>query len=451
MINAHSASSSITEGPVWKGLLVFFFPILLGTFFQQLYNTVDAVVVGQFIGKEALAAVSGGSAVYVNLLVGFFTGLATGSTILISQFYGAGRKAELSQSIHTGMALSVWAGVAMSVIGFLITPFAMSAIATPADIFTPSVTYLRIYFIGILPMFTYNMGAGILRALGDSRSPFLILVAGCGANIVLDLVCVAVLHQGVAGAAWATVASQALCMVLTFAKLMHQNDADCRFSFRRMKFAPNLLRRMVHVGLPNGIQSSLYTISNLIIQSNVNSFGTDMAAAWAAYGRIDSIFWMTVSSFGVAITAYAGQNYGAGKFGRIHEAAKQGLIIMGGAALFYTVTFYAAGRWIFLLFTRDSSVIAEGMQMLNFLAPFFITYIPVEVLSGAIHGSGETFKPMIITMLGICLLRVVWLLTAVPLCNTIIMVTACYPVTWIATSAAFFIYYRKGKWLRTKA
>ncbi len=446
--NENSTTNSITEGPVWKGLLVFFFPILLGTFFQQLYNTVDAVVVGQFLGKEALAAVSGGSAVYVNLLVGFFTGLSTGATIIISQFYGAHHKRELNRSIHTGMALAVWAGIALSVLGVLITPWAMTIISTPEDILAPSITYLRIYFAGVLPMFIYNMGAGILRALGDSKSPFVILVAGCAVNIVLDLVFVAVFHWGVAGAAWATVISQAVCMILTFYKLIHQYDPDCRFYFRRMHFTPHLLRRMVHVGLPNGVQSSLYTISNLIIQSNVNSFGTDMAAAWAAYGRIDSIFWMTVSSFGVAITTYAGQNYGAGKHERIHEATKQGLLIMGGTSVFYTILFYITGRWIFLLFTHDAEVISEGMQMLHFLAPFFITYIPVEVLSGSIHGSGETFRPMIITMLGICVLRIIWLFTAVPAHDTIIMVVACYPVTWISTSIAFFVYYKKGNWIR---
>jgi putative MATE family efflux protein len=445
-----SADSSITEGPVWKGLLIFFFPILLGTFFQQLYNTVDAVVVGQFIGKQALAAVSGGSAVYVNLLVGFFIGLSSGATIIISQFYGAHQKSELSLSIHTAMALSVWAGIFMSILGFFITPWAMRIISTPEDIFEPSVSYLRIYFIGVLPMFIYNMGAGILRALGDSRSPFLILVAGCIANIILDLVCVAVLHQGVAGAAWATVASQALCMILTFARLMTQKDADCRFHFRHMRFTARLLSKMVRIGLPNGIQSSLYTISNLIIQSDVNSFGTDMAAAWAAYGRLDSIFWMTVSSFGTAITTYSGQNYGAGKYDRMKKAARQGMYIIGGASLFYTVAFLLTGRWIFLLFTHDESVISEGLSMMRFLAPFFITYVPIEVLSGTIHGSGQTFRPMIITMLGICVLRVAWLFTAVPLHRTITMVIACYPVTWIATSAAFFIYYRKGTWLHTR-
>jgi putative MATE family efflux protein len=442
-------TNTITNGPVWKGLLLFFFPIMLGTFFQQLYNTVDAVVVGQFVGKEALAAVGGGSAIYANLLVGFFTGLSSGATIIIAQFYGARQEKELSRAIHTAMALSVWAGILFSVAGALLARLAMEIIATPADIFEDSVVYLRIYFIGVLPMFIYNMGAGILRALGDSRSPFYILVAGCGANIVLDLVCVAEFHQGVAGAAWATVFSQAVCMVLIFIRLRRLQGCCC-FSFRQMRFTPHLLSKMVHMGLPNGIQSSLYTVSNLIIQSNVNAFSTDMVAAWAAYGRIDSIFWMTVSSFGIAVTTYAGQNYGAGNIDRVRRATKEGLLMMSAVSVIYGVLFWFTGRYIFLLFTKDVDVISDGMQMLHFLVPFFITYIPIEVMSGTIHGTGETFKPMIITMLGICVLRVIWLFIAVPLCRNIITVVACYPVTWIATSAAFFIYYRRGTWLRNK-
>lgn len=438
----------ITDGPVWKGLLSFFFPILFGTFFQQLYNTVDAIVVGQFIGKEALAAAGGGSAVYINLLVGFFAGLTAGSSVLISQFYGAHRKEELSKSIHTSMALSFWAGIFMAAAGALLTPAAMRIIGTPADIFADSVTYLRIYFIGILPMFVYNMGAAVLRALGDSRSPFYTLVAGCGANIALDLLCVAVLKLGIAGAAWATVFSQTLCMIIILLVMMKQKDEYCRFIIRQMKFEKSILRRMIKLGLPDGVQSSLYTISNLIIQADINAFGTITIAAWAAYGRIDSIFWMTISSFGIAITTYAGQNYGACRYDRMDKATKQGLLMMGGTAVAYTILFWFTGNYIFKLFTKDEQVIEQGMYFLHFLAPFFITYISIEVLSGTIHGAGESLRPMIITMAGICVLRVIWLFTAVPLHNTPLTVVGCYPVTWIATSVVFFIYYKKGRWLK---
>jgi len=443
----NGTSASILTGSVWRSLLSFFFPILLGTFFQQLYNTVDAVIVGQFLGKAALAAVSGGSGVYVNLLVGFFLGVSSGATIIISQFYGAKREQELSRAVHTAMAMSIWAGIFMSVAGFFASAPAMKAISTPNDIFALSVTYLKIYFAGALPMFVYNVGSGVLRALGDSKSPFIILVAGCIANIFLDLLFVAVFRLGVAGAAWATVISEILCTVLTLVKLMREPNRYARLVIGKIRFTPHLLSRMTSIGLPAGIQASLYTVSNLIIQSNINSFGTDVAAAWAAYGRLDSVFWMTVSSFGIAITTFAGQNYGARKIDRMKKATIQGLGMAGGAALFYTLIFYLFGQYIFLLFTHDQAVIAQGKSLLHFLPPFFITYVPIEILSGTIRSTGETFKPMIITMLGVCVLRVAWIFTAVPLHNTLLTVVACYPITWTATAIAFFIYYGRGKWL----
>lgn len=446
MIQPRTDTVSITEGPIWKGLLAFFFPILLGTFFQQLYNTVDAVVVGNFIGKEALAAAGGGTAIYINLLVGFFTGLSAGSTIIISQFFGAGRKRELAAAVRTAIWISVGLGIFMTAVGLILSRPALLVIETPQPVFDDSLLYLRIYFIGILPMFIYNMGAGVLRAAGDSKSPFTVLVAGCFINIVLDLLFVPVLKLGIAGAAWATVISQTFCMAVIIKKL-HRNSS---FDFRITNIKPetNLLNKMMRLGLPTGIQSSLYTISNLIIQSNVNSFGTDMIAAVAAYGRIDAFFWMTISSFGTAITTFAGQNYGAHLISRIKKGTAEGLLMMGTISVFYTVLFYSTGKYIFRLFTADAAVIEEGMNILRFLSPFFIVYMPIEVLSGTIHGAGDTFRPMIITMLGVCVLRIVWLFAAVPLHRTINTVLACYPVTWIATSIAFFIYYASNAWLK---
>ena len=335
----------------------------------------------------------------------------------------------------------------MSVAGFFASAPAMKAISTPSDIFSLSVTYLQIFFAGALPMFVYNVGSGILRALGDSKSPFIILVAGCIANIFLDLLFVAILRFGVAGAAWATVISEVLCMFLTLAKLMQEPNRYARLVLGKIRFTPHLLSRMSAIGLPAGIQASLYTVSNLIIQSNINSFGTDVAAAWAAYGRLDSVFWMTVSSFGIAITTFAGQNYGARKIERMKKATIQGLAMVGGAALFYTLIFYLFGQYFFLLFTHDEAVIAQGKSLLHFLPFFFIVYVPIEILSGTIRSTGETFKPMLITMLGVCVLRVTWLFTAVPLHNTLITVVACYPITWMTTSIAFFLYYGRGKWL----
>ena len=435
----------LTRGPILRGILRFFIPIMLGTFFQQIYNTVDAIVVGRFVGKEALAAAGGGTAVYVNLLVGFFTGLASGSAIIISHFYGAGRKKDLDNAVHTAIWISLIMGAVMTVVGILSAPFALKIIGTPDSIFSASDAYLRIYFSGIIPMFIYNMGAGILRATGDSKSPLTILIIGAAINVVLDLVFVYVLSLGVRGAAGATVICQLICSIMILARM--RRDKNFLFRVKNIRTTPHIMYKMIRLGLPAGIQSSLYTVSNLLIQSNINSFGTDAAAAWAAYGRLDSVFWMTVSSFGIAITTFAGQNYGARKIDRMKKATIQGLGMAGGAALFYTLIFYLFGQYFFLLFTHDEAVIEQGKSLLHFLPLFFIAYVPIEILSGTIRSTGETFKPMIITMLGVCVLRVAWIFTAVPLHNTLLTVVACYPITWTATAVAFFIYYGRGKWL----
>lgn len=446
MTQPQNSTVSITEGPIWKGLLSFFFPILLGTFFQQLYNTIDAVVVGNFIGKEALAAAGGGTAIYINMLVGFFTGLSAGATIIISQFFGAARKRELAVAVRTAVWISIILGIVMTAAGLLLSRPALAVIGTPENIFESSLLYLQIYFIGIIPMFIYNMGAGILRAAGDSKSPFIVLVIGCFVNIFLDMLFVPVLKLGIAGAAWATVISQAFCMLIIIRELYKNNSFDFHITAIRPEL--HLLNKMMRLGLPTGVQASLYTISNLIIQSNVNAFGTDMVASWAAYGRIDAFFWMTISSFGTAITTFAGQNYGARKIPRIKRATTEGLIFMGAVSIFYAVLFRFTGRYIFRLFTADETVIKEGMNMLRFLTPFFIVYMPIEVLSGTIHGAGDTFRPMIITLLGVCVLRLAWLFIAVPLHRTMTTVLACYPVTWGATSVVFFIYYASNSWLK---
>lgn len=438
-------AAAITEGSVWTGLLRFFFPILLGTFFQQFYNTVDTMIVGRFIGKEALAAVGGGAAIYVNLLIGFFSGLSSGSTIIISQLFGARRGRDLAHAVHTAMWIAVTLGAIMTAGGIGFTPTALNLIGMPEEIRPDSELYLRIYFTAIIPIFVYNMGAGILRATGDSESPFRILVTGCVVNIALDLLFVPALRGGIAGAAWATVLSQCACMVLVLLRIRK----DRNFCFRNIEFPqPHLFRRMIRLGLPAGIQASLYSVSNLIVASSVNAFGTDTIASWTAYGRLDSLFWMTVGSFGIAITTFSGQNFGARKYDRIKRANAEGLVAMAVAAAGLSVLFHFTGRYIYRLFTDDAAVIEGGVRILKFLSPFFIVYIPVEVLSGTIRGAGKTFVPMIISMCGICALRAIWIFTAVPLRDTLFTALACYPISWAATSAAFFIYYGSGRWLR---
>lgn len=406
--------NGITEGVIWKQLLIFFFPILFGTFFQQLYNTVDAVIVGRFVGKEALAAVGGSTGTLINLLVGFFVGLSSGATVIISQFYGGGREKRVSEAVHTAIAFSLACGVGLMVIGIAASPIALRAMGTPDDIMQYSLSYIRIYFLGIIPNLVYNMGAGILRAIGDSKRPLYYLMASCFTNIVLDLVLVVWLRLDVRGAAIATIVSQLVSAVLVVLQLLRTKDSY-RLVIRKIRLNLFMVMRIVRIGLPAGLQSVMYSASNIIIQSSVNSLGTDTVAAWTAYSKIDSVYWMIISALGISITTFVGQNYGAGKLDRV----KRGIYVCLGLSFLITailsVTLYLGGGYIYLMFTADAAVIAKGMEILHFLVPAFATYVCIEVLSGALRGTGDSWIPMIMTAVGVCALRVLWILVAVPL------------------------------------
>ena len=306
---AQAAENKITEGVIWKQLLLFFFPILFGTLFQQLYNAADAVIVGRFVGKEALSAVGGGTGTVINLLVGFFVGLSSGASVVISQYYGA-RKAELvDYAVHTAIAFSILGGFVLMVGGILTAPAILTAMDTPEDVLAPSILYIRIYYVGTIGNLIYNVGAGILRAVGDSRRPLYFLVASCFTNILLDLLLIVCFDLGVAGAAIATICSQALSALLVILVLLHVKDMH-RLELRKIRIDRKMLHRIVLIGFPAGLQSVMYSLSNIIIQAAINGLGTDTVAAWTVYGKMDALFWMTISSFGIAITTFAGQNYG---------------------------------------------------------------------------------------------------------------------------------------------
>lgn len=432
--------NGITEGVIWKQLLIFFFPILFGTFFQQLYNTVDAVIVGRFVGKEALAAVGGSTGTLINLLVGFFVGLSSGATVIISQFYGGGREKRVSEAVHTAIAFSLACGVGLMVIGIAASPIALRAMGTPEDIMQYSLSYIRIYFLGIIPNLVYNMGAGILRAIGDSKRPLYYLMASCFTNIVLDLVLVVWLRLDVRGAAIATIVSQLVSAVLVVLQLVRTKDSY-RLVIRKIRLNLFMVMRIVRIGLPAGLQSVMYSASNIIIQSSVNSLGTDTVAAWTAYSKIDSVYWMIISALGISITTFVGQNYGAGKLDRV----KRGIYVCLGLSFLITAilseVLYLGGGYIYLMFTADAAVIAKGMEILHFLVPAFATYVCIEILSGALRGTGDCWIPMIMTAVGVCALRVLWILVAVPLKPDIPTVVFSYPLTWSITSILFLVYF----------
>ena len=430
----------ITEGSIFGQLLLFFFPILFGTFFQQLYNTADAMVVGRFVGKQALAAVGGSTSTLINLLVGFFVGLSSGATVVISQFYGARKADKVHWAVHTSIAFSVIGGIIFMIVGLVGSPWALEAMKTPEDVMGHAVVYIRIYFLGIIVNLVYNMGAGILRAVGDSRRPLYFLIASCFTNIILDVLLVAVLGMGVAGAALATITSQLLSAVLVVLALMKTDDMY-KLEWKKVRIDQRMLQRIVRIGIPAGMQSVMYNISNVIIQAGVNTLGTDNVTAWATYGKVDGLYWMMINALGISVTTFVGQNFGAGRLDRVRKGAGACMVIGVVLTASVGVVLYNGGHLLVELFTTDQQVQAISMDLLHFMVPTFITYIAIEILSGTLRGVGDAWMPLIITGIGVCAVRVLWIMFVLPHYHTIIGAAFCYPLTWSLTTVAFVIYY----------
>lgn len=337
-------------------------------------------------------------------------------------------------------------GIIIAVLGYISTTQSLRIIDTPESILPLARTYMHIFYLGAPALVLFNMGSGILRAIGDSRHPFYFLIISALLNIVLDILFVGYLGMGVEGAAYATIISEAISMVLTLS-FLHRSAYPQRLQLRSIGFTPSLLKPMLQIGCPAGIQSIMYTISNLIIQSHINAFGTDTAAAWAAYGKLDGFFWMSINAFGLAVMTFMGQNYGAGKIDRMKKGVRDSILMATGGTIIMTILFCTCGTYLYRMFTSDEAVINIGMHMLYTIAPTFITYIFIEILSGAIRGAGKALLPTLFCILGICALRILWLIFFTPIFPSLTTVLLCYPVSWIVTSALFIGYYHKGSWL----
>lgn len=432
--------NGITEGSIFGQLLLFFFPILFGTFFQQLYNTADAVVVGRFVGKQALAAVGGTTSTLINLMVGFFVGLSSGATVVISQYYGAKKADKVHWAVHTSVAFSLIGGICFMVIGLVGARWALTAMHTPEDVMDHAVTYIRIYFLGMIPNLLYNMGAGILRAVGDSKRPLYFLIGSCFVNIVLDVLLVAGFHMGVGGAALATISSQLFSAIMVIWCLTHTEDMY-KVEWKKVKIDGRMLQRIVRIGIPAGMQSVMYNISNIIIQAGVNNLGTDNVTAWATYGKVDGLYWMMINALGISVTTFVGQNFGARRMDRVRKGAGACMAIGVILTAAVSIGLYFWGYLFVELFTADQQVQQISMDLIRFMAPTYITYITIEILSGTLRGVGDAWMPLIITGIGVCLVRVLWIICAIPHFQSILAAAFCYPLTWTLSSIAFVVYY----------
>lgn len=435
---------NLTEGVIWKSLLTFTLPLLLSALLQQLYNTVDLLIVGRFAGKIDMAAIGASGAITV-LVVALFMGLSTGASVLVAQHYGAKDRAALSKVVHTNFAIALYGGLVLTIFTVIFTPQFLAWIDTPPEVMGPAVRYMRILFAGLIPVMVYNMGSAVLRSVGDSVRPFNFLAIAAGLNIVLDLIFVGAFKMGAVGAGIATVLAQSVSGILVLLSLLKTTDIY-RLRMKRIRFHKESLERIVAIGLPAAVSGGLISLSNVIIQAQINVFGARAIAGVAAASRVDGFVFTSLEAFALAITTFVGQNIGAKKPKRL----KSGII----TALVMTLLFVASVSAILVIFrtplmkifTSEKDVIFYGTKMIVILAPFYVIFSVTEVLSGAIRGSGTAVPIMIITLIGMFIIRLGWIFTAMPMYKTIDIICWSYPISWVFTCILTLIYYFKGKW-----
>ena len=396
-VKALFAPRDMCQGTPWKRIAEFAFPMLIGNFAQQLYNTVDAIIVGKFVGTQALAAVGDSASLVINLVVGFFVGLASGIMVAISQYFGAREYDKLQKTVNTAIAFCVIAGAVLTVVGILTAPWVLEFVKNPADTMEDSITYLRIYYVGLIPLLIFNVGSGILRAMGDSRRPFYYLIVCCVLNIILDIVFVLVFKMGVAGVGWATVISLVFSAVLVMMNLCSAN-AEYRVDLKRIRIDREALSRGLYLGIPAGIQSAMFSLSNLLVQAAVNGFGSQAVAAWSATGKFDGVYWSISNSFGIAISAFVAQAFGAGKYDRMKKSVKVCMGMALGTSVVLSVILLLIAPYGMRLFTDDQAVIDYALEMLMYFVPFYFIWSFIEVLSNSLRGAGDVMRPMVIIM-----------------------------------------------------
>ena len=429
----------MTEGGIARLLVTFALPLMIGNVFQQLYNTVDSIIVGNFVSRQALAAV-GCTGPIINTLIGLFAGLAAGAGVVISQYYGAKDREKLHRAVQTTIALTLFMCVVLTALGVFMTPYMLRLMDTPDDVLGAASTYLRIYFWGISGMLLYNIGAGILRAVGDSTHPLYFLIFSATTNTILDLLFVKVFAWGIAGAAIATVASQLLSAILVLGMLIASRE-DYRIDPRAIGVDRAILRRIGAIGLPSSLQMGVTAVSNVFVQSYINRFESACMAGWAAYNKLDSFAMLPLMGFSMAVTTFVGQNYGAGKLDRARRgpliALGIGTIIM--IAILTPMMLFAPT--LVRLFNQEAEVIAFGTLFLRIISPFYLLCTINQIYSGALRGVGDTKATMIIMLFSFVFFRQIYLFTAYRLGGGIVPISLGYPAGWIMCSAVILVYY----------
>lgn len=434
----------MTEGNIWRHLVWFALPLLIGNVFQQFYNTVDSIIVGNFVGKEALAAV-GSSDPVINTIIGFFSGMATGAGVVISQYFGARNDKNVHEAVHTTILMTFILSILFTVLGVLMVPPLLRMMGTPDDVFDSASTYLRIYFAGVIGLMFYNMGAGILRAVGDSKRPLYFLIFSAILNVLLDLLFVVVFRAGVAGVAYATIISQALSAVLILLTLTRETAAY-RIVWKEIRLNKLMLGKIFRIGLPSALQMGITSFSNVFVQSYINGFGSACMAGWSSYGKIDKFCMLPIQSISLSVTTFVGQNLGAGQLKRAKKGSSIAFFLSIAVSVLMMIPIIIFAPSLVKLFNQEPDVVGYGTLFLRILIPFYLCCCANQVYAGSLRGAGDTKAPMLIMMGSFIVFRQVYLFIASRLTDSVTWIALGYPFGWLVCSVLIYLYYRLSHW-----
>ena len=438
----------LTEGSIPGKMLAFAFPLFLGNLFQQFYNIADSLIVGNFIGSDALAAVSSSGAL-IFLLVGFFNGISVGAGVIIARFFGAKDHKNLERAIHTTVAFGIVAGLSLMILGLLITPLILRWMGTPADVLPSSILYFRIYFLGSLAFVLYNAFVGILQAVGDSKRPLMYLIISSIVNIVLDLLFIAVLHLGVGSAAMATVISQIVSAILCFRRLTSTTEVY-RIDIHKIRFDMEILKQIISIGLPTGLQNSIISLANVVVQSNINVFGKMAVAGCGSYSKIEGFGFLPVTCFSMALTTFISQNLGARQFDRVKKGVRFGVLCSVLIAELMGILIYIFSPYLIAIFNADPEVIAYGVLQARTVTLFYFLLSYSHCMAGVFRGAGKSSVPMLVMLACWCIIRVSYITIIVKFIPQIQVIFWAYPLTWTLSTIVFTIYFLKADWMQTK-
>ena len=435
----------MTDGPIARQLIAFAMPLMLGMLFQQLYNTADSLIVGNFLGSDALAAVSSSSNL-IQLMLGFFVGLSSGAGVVISRYFGARDTARMQKAIHTLLALGIVSGLLLTVIGVTVTPILLRMMGTPDSVLPQSISYFRVYFLGTLPGLLYNMCRGVLQAVGDSRHPLQFLIISSVVNVALDLLFVGVFRWGVAAAAAATALSQVVSCVLCLALLM-RSENEANVSLRQIRFDLPSLHEILQNGVPAGLANCIIAIANVVVQSNINAFGAAAMAGCGAHSRIEGFAFLPVTCFNMALTTFVGQNLGAARYDRVKKGVRIGLLCAVVIAESIALLIFIFSPQLIGLFDQNPDVIAYGVMHQRTTTPFFFLLAFTHAMAAILRGAGKSTASMLVMAVCWCVIRVPYVTIMARVFPVLRSVSSGYPVTWALSSIVFTVYYFKVDWM----